>query len=444
MTTDHLPAVSRREAFGIWLRVALQSFGGPAGQIAVIHRLVVDEKRWLSEERFMHALSYCMLLPGPEAQQLATYIGWLMGGVRGGLVAGMLFIAPGFISILVLSVLYAGYHDIGVVEGVFYGLKPAVIAVVLEALMRLKRRGLRERFEVALAGTAFVALFFFAVPFPLVVAGAALAAAVGGRLGVFSAGFSSHAHAELVPPAVVVRPSLVGAAGKTAGWIALWLVPLAIIAAIAGRDHIFVREGVFFSKAAVVTFGGAYSVLTYVAQQAVETHHWLTAGQMLDGLGLAETTPGPLIQVVQFVGFMGAYASPGNLHPMVSGIIGSIVTTWVTFVPCFMFIFVGAPFVEYLRQHRLLTTALRGISAAVVGVVLNLTLWFATHTLFAEVQTNQWGPVRVLTPQLRSADLAAVSITVLAMLALFRWKIGMLPTLAGAALVGVMLRAVFS
>jgi chromate transporter len=428
--------VSQRQLWRLWARVALQSFGGPAGQIAVLHRLIVQEKQWLSEARFLHALSYCMLLPGPEAQQLSTYVGWLLGGVRGGLIAGLLFIAPGFLSILALSVLYAGYRDVGIVAGLFYGLKPAVIAVVLEALHRLRRRALAERLSLLIAAGAFVAIFVFDVPFPAIVLAAALCGVLAGR--------ARSAAAESVDDAEVVeqRPSLL-AAGRTAVlWLVIWLAPLALLYAALGPAHVFVQEGVFFSKAALVTFGGAYSVLSYVAQQAVETHRWLTPGQMVDGLAMAETTPGPLIQVVQFVGFMGAYHQPGSLSPLTAGIIGSVITTWVTFAPCFLFIFVGAPFVEYVRQNRWLRAALSGISAAVVGVVLNLAVWFALHTLFGEVRTFGAGPVDLLLPLPATLDLGAALITVASVLAVFRWKVGVLPLLGAAALAGIVFHEV--
>ena len=432
--------VSLRQLSRLWLRVALQSFGGPAGQIAVLHRLVVEEQQWLSESRFLHALSYCMLLPGPEAQQLSTYVGWLLCGVRGGLVAGLLFIAPGFLSILVLSVLYASYRDLGIVAGVFYGLKPAVIAIVLEALHRLRRRALTERMSLVIAASAFGAIFVFDVPFPLIVLGAALGGVLASGLGFKSP--SSSLDGRGVEQRN--RPSWI-AAGRTALlWLAIWLGPLILLTEALGPAHVFVEEGVFFSKAALVTFGGAYSVLSYVAQQAVETHHWLTPGQMLDGLGMAESTPGPLIQVVQFVGFMGAYGQPGSLDPLTAGFIGSVITTWVTFAPCFLFIFVGAPFVEYVRQYRWLTAALRGISAAVVGVVLNLAVWFALHTLFGEVQRVDAGAVRLLLPVPATIDWGALMVSAASVLAVFRWRIGMLPLLGGATLAGVLLHEVGS
>lgn len=432
--------VSLRQLFRLWLRVALQSFGGPAGQIAVLHRLVVQEQHWLSESRFLHALSYCMLLPGPEAQQLSTYVGWLLCGVRGGLVAGLLFIAPGFLSILAFSVLYASYRDLGIVAGVFYGLKPAVIAIVLEALHRLRRRALTERLSLVIAACAFGAIFVFDVPFPLIVLGAALGGVLASGLGVRS--FSPSLDDSEIQQCT--RPSWMAAGRTTLLWLAIWLGPLILLTEALGPAHVFVQQGVFFSKAALVTFGGAYSVLSYVAQQAVETHRWLTPGQMLDGLGMAESTPGPLIQVVQFVGFMGAYGQPGSLDPLTAALIGSVITTWVTFAPCFLFIFVGAPFVEYVRQNRWLTAALRGISAAVVGVVLNLAVWFALHTLFGEVQRVDAGPVRLLLPVPATIDWGALMVSGASVLAVFRWRIGMLPLLGGATLAGVLLHEVGS
>ncbi len=425
--------VSLRRQCHLWSRVALQSFGGPAGQIAVLHRLVVQEKQWLSESRFLHALSYCMLLPGPEAQQLSTYVGWLLGGVRGGLIAGLLFIAPGFLSILALSVLYAGYRDVGIVAGLFYGLKPAVIAVVLEALHRLRRRALTERVSLVIAACAFGAIFVFDARFPVIVLSAAVGGVLARRFGIAPTGPLDAGEVEQQR-----MPSLIVAGRTAALWLGLWFGPLILLRARLGPGHVFVQEGVFFSKAALVTFGGAYSVLAYVAQQAVETYHWLTPGQMLDGLGMAETTPGPLIQVVQFVGFMGAYGQPGSLTPLTAGVIGSIVTTWVTFAPCFLFIFVGAPFVEYIRHNRWLTAALSGISAAVVGVVLNLAVWFALHTLFGEVRTVDVGAAHLQLPVPATLDWGAALLSLGSVLAVFRWRIGVLPLLGGAALAGVL------
>lgn len=416
------------------MRVALQSFGGPAGQIGVIHRIVVAERQWLSESRFLHALSYCMMLPGPEAQQLATYIGWLLHGVRGGLIAGTLFILPGFISILALSILYAGFRDLDLVAGLFFGLKPAVLAIVIEAVLRLRRRALTDRWSLIIAALAFVAIFAFGVPFPLIV----LAAAATGFL-VARPFAPDRKPAPVAAGDTIPLPSTRRSVRTALLWLAIWLLPLGTLGAALGTEHVFVAQGILFSKAAVVTFGGAYAVLTYVAQQAVEVYGWLAPGEMLDGLGMAETTPGPLIQVVQFVGFMGAFRQAGALDPYVAGVIGSIVTTWVTFVPCFLFILVGAPYVEYLRENRSLNAALRGVTAAVLGVVVNLAAWFALHTLFGEVTPAALGPLRLSVPQLATLDWRALAIALAAMVALFRFKVGMMPTLGGAAVAGIVL-----
>jgi chromate transporter len=433
MTAVAAPVVSRADALRVWARIALQSFGGPAGQIAVVHRIVVDEKRWLGEEQFVHALSYCMLLPGPEAQQLVTYVGWMLHGVRGGLVAGLLFILPGFVTILALSLLYASYHEVGLVAAIFYGVKPAVVVVVIEAILRLRKRALDGRLSTMLALGAFVAIFAFAVPFPVII----LAAAIIGALAI-----RADTSASALAPAAVAPPSSLAALRTAAWWLVIWLVPLALIRLTLGTDHVLAREGAFFSQTAVLTFGGAYSVLTFVAQRAVDTFHWLTPKEMLDGLGMAETTPGPLIQVVQFVGFMGAWRNAGAWSPLVAGVAGSIVTAWATFAPCFLFIFVGAPYVEYLRQNRRLSAALRGITAAVVGVVGNLALWFSLHTLFGALRTVQLGAASLLVPVANSLDWRAATITLVAALAMFSWKVGMLPTLLGAAIAGVLLRGV--
>jgi chromate transporter len=427
--------VEWKDALRVWVKVALQSFGGPAGQIAVVHRLVVVEKGWLSEQRFLHALSYCMLLPGPEAQQLTAYVGWLLHGVRGGLVAGCLFIAPGFLSILGLSVLYAGYRDVGLVAGLFFGLKPAVLAVVCEAVVRLTRRAFAGPGGVAIAGAAFLAIFGFSVPFPIIIVGAALVGftmrMANGRRGASSPEDKVSLHV----------PSLWAACRTALLWLGVWWIPLVVVRLVLGPEHVLPREGLFFSKVAVVTFGGAYAVLSYVAQQAVNVFHWLGPREMLDGLGMAETTPGPLIQVVQFVGFLGAYRNPAGLDPMLAGVLGSVVTTWATFAPCFLFIFVGAPYVEYLRGNRSLTAALQGIMAAVVGVVLNLAVWFALHTLFGEVRSVHYGPATILIPSVTTLDGRALLIAVGAVVAMFRYRVGMLPTLGGAALLGILLGA---
>jgi chromate transporter len=437
--------ITLREAFGVWLKVALYSFGGPAGQIAVMHRLLVEEKKWVSENRFLHALNYAMLLPGPEAQQLATYIGWLLHQTPGGLIAGILFILPGFITILVLSILYAGFQELTLVQALFYGLKPAVMAVVLEAVVRIGRRALKNKVMVGLAVLAFVAIFFFDVPFPMIVLSAGVIGFVGGRLWpVWFQVIKGDEVKEEEETAVITdtmaahtQPTLHRAIKVLLICLALWWGPLLLLAVWLGPDHALTEIGVFFSKAAVVTFGGAYAVLAYVAQQAVDVFGWLRPGEMLDGLGMAETTPGPLIQVVQFVGFMGAYRQPGVLSPMLAGILGSVLTTWVTFVPCFLWIFLGAPYIEYLRGNQDLSAALSAITASVVGVILNLAVWFSLHTVFAVVDERQVGLVKLFVPGWETADLISLLIAIAAFIALFRFKVSMLLTLAGSAVAGL-------
>lgn len=435
--------ISFQQALRVWVRVATLSFGGPAGQIATMHRILVDEKRWVSDNRFLHALNYCMLLPGPEAQQLAVYIGWLLHRTPGGLVAGLLFVAPGFLAILVLSLLYAGFQDLGFVEAFFFGLKPAVMAVVVEAVIRIGRRVLKNGVMVSLATAAFIAIFFLDLPFPLIVLGAGLVGYLGGK--VWPESFhviKRHSIAETEPEAICdhsvnpQRPTLGRALQVVAIWLPLWLVPLLVLVVLLGWNDIYVQEGLFFSKAAVVTFGGAYAVLAYIAQQAVGTYGWLQPGEMLDGLGMAETTPGPLIQVVQFVGFMGAYRNPGSLDPMLAGVLGSMVTTWVTFAPCFLWIFLGAPYIELLRSNRSLNDALSGITAAVVGVVLNLSVWFSVHTLFGSVDELHTLGLRLLVPDWSTLDVASAAIAIAAFVALLRFKLGMIPTLAGSVVLG--------
>jgi chromate transporter len=436
-----------REALRVWLRVAAYSFGGPAGQIAVMHKIVVEEKRWVSENRFLHALNYVMLLPGPEAQQLAAYLGWLLHKTPGGLTAGLLFILPGFLSILALSVLYAGFRDVTLVEGLFYGLKPAVMAVVVEAVVRIGRRALRNGLLIGLAALSFVAIFFFDVPFPLIVVGAGVIGYVGGLVweekfylgAVKETADHNDNYAISDDMGVGGRPSTRQTARTLLIWLFIWLAPLAGLFLWLGGDHLFSQISLFFSKMAVVTFGGAYAALAYIAQEAVNAQGWLLPGEMLDGLGMAETTPGPLIQVVQFVGFMAAYRHAGMASPMLAGLYGAILTTWMTFVPCFLWIFVGAPYIEYLRGNRRLTTALTGITAAVVGVILNLAVWFSLHVLFGAVDERFVGPLRFYAPQWATVDWTAMALTVAAFVALFRLKWGMLTVLGGSALLGLIL-----
>jgi chromate transporter len=383
-----------------------------------------------------------MLLPGPEAQQLAIYLGWLLHGTAGGLAAGVLFVLPGFFSILLLSVLYALYQEVALVQALFFGLKAAVLAVVVEAVFRIGRRALKNRAMLVLAALAFAGIFFLEVPFPLIVLGAGLVGLLGGRLRpdlfvVIGAPDSAGGTALGDSAGRAPGPTRARAARVLAIWLALWLVPVAVVVWALGGSHVLSREAVFFSKMAMVTFGGAYAVLAYVAQQAVETWHWLAPGEMLDGLGMAETTPGPLIQVVQFVGFMGAFRSPEPFSPLMAGVLGSVIVTWVTFVPSFLWIFLGAPYVERLRGNRLLSAALSAITASVVGVILNLAVWFALHVLFASIETQHRFGLRLLVPDVATLDLAALLISAGAFFALLRLRWGMLTTLALAAAAGL-------
>jgi len=439
--------VSFAEAFKVWLRIALLSFGGPAGQIAVMHRIVVQERRWISEARFLHALNYCHLLPGPEAQQLAIYIGWLMHKTRGGLVAGILFVVPGVIALMALSWIYVIWGNVGFVAGLFLGLKAAVLAVVIEAVLRVGRRALKSRLAVAIAAAAFVALFFFAIPFPIVVVASALVGFAADRLGYAVGGRAGHGKhdddrlGEHIPDHA--RPSLAQAVKVVATWLPLWLGPVALLFLCLGSDNIFTRLSVFFSEVAVVSFGGAYAVLAYVAQQAVETHQWLRPGEMLTGLGMAETTPGPLIMVVQYVGFLAGYRTPGALPPLTAATLAGLLVTWVTFTPCFLWVFLGAPYVEALRGVRALAAALSAVTAAVVGVILNLAVWFGVHVIFRETVPWQGFALELSLPVLPSLDIFATILAVTAALAIFRFKVGVIQTLLACSIAGVVLQLAF-
>ena len=444
---DH--GVPFSEAMKVWARVAALSFGGPAGQIAVMHRIVVEEKKWIGENRFLQALNYCTLLPGPEATQLATYIGWLMHKTKGGLLAGTLFVLPGALAIMALSWIYVLLGKITVVQGLFFGLKAAVLVIVIEAVLRIGKRALRNGVMRGLAAAAFVAIFFYDAPFPLIIVAAALLGWVGGRRG-WSPFLAGGGHGKVgdrqvadaesllgeeTPPHA--RPNLRWSLGISALFLLLWLGPVAVLWLTLGGDNVFTQIGLFFSKMAVVTFGGAYAVLAYVAQQAVDNYHWVTAGEMLDGLGMAETTPGPLIMVTQFVGFLGAWRDPGPLHPVLAGTLGGLLTTWVTFTPCFLWIFFGAPFVETLRDNKALAAALGAVTAAVVGVILNLAVWFALQVLFAERHEMRWLGAKLDVPVLASASLPSILLAAAAAVAVFRFKAGMVPVLLVCSLAGV-------
>jgi chromate transporter len=450
---DAAPAhPSLGEALPVWGRIAALSFGGPAGQIAVMHRILVDEKRWISENRFLHALNFCMLLPGPEAQQLATYVGWLLHGPRGGLFAGGLFILPGVLAIMALSWIYAAFGAVGPVAALFFGLKAAVLAIVLQAVQRIGSRALKTRMLAGIAAAAFLAIFAFALPFPLIVLGAGAFGYACARAG-FLGGTPGAGHG--APGSVgprrrflidddgsaapePARPSALRAAALAA---ALWVAPVALVLATLGSGSVYAQVALFFSKMAMVTFGGAYAALAYVAQQAADTLGWLTPGEMLDGLGMAETTPGPLIMVLQFVGFMAAFRDPGALPPLVAGTLGGLLATWVTFAPCFLWIFLGAPYIEVLRGNRALAGALAAITAAVVGVILNLAVWFAVHAVFRATASFGWGPLRLELPVPASLDPWAALLALAAAAMIFVLRLGMLPTLAASSAAGLALHA---
>jgi len=433
MTTENTVHPSFGEAFKVWLKIGCINFGGPAGQIAMMHRILVDEKKWIDEARFLHALNFSMLLPGPEATQLATYVGWLLHGVRGGLAAGILFVLPGAFVMLGLSLLYAYGRGLGPIDGALFGIKTAVLVIVFEALIRIGKRSLKSSLLVSLAALAFISIFVFAVPFPLIVIAAALAGYLIARS----------------------RPDLLGLAVKApdvtdysgSRWrqftiatiigLAIWWAPVALAALTLGPHHILVGVGIFFSKLAVVTFGGAYAVLAYMAQQVVETNGWLTAPEMVDALGLAETTPGPLILVTQFVGFLAAFREAAPFTPLSAGLLGAALTTWVTFVPAMLWIFAGAPFIEQLRGNRQLAGALAAITAAVVGVILNLSVWFALHVLFGKVTEMHLGPLRWYAFDPLALDIRAAVLAVIAGVLAFGLHRSLIEVVVAMAALGV-------
>jgi chromate transporter len=428
-----------------WFLISLQTFGGPAGQIAVMQRTLVDEQRWIGQRRFLHAMNYCMLLPGPEAQQLATYVGWLLHGTRGGLVAGGLFVLPGVIALLVLSAVYVAFGDTTAVLAVFAGLAPAVLAIVAQAVQRVAKRALDNRALVAIAVAAFLALALFGVPFPVVVA---LAGVTGWALGRWRpSALPRKGRAETAddgPPPVISDDVLHTEAPTTRRTLRVlvvgllvWGVPLAAVALLTGAGSVLTQQGLFFSGAAVVTFGGAYAVLAYVAQEAVETHGWLGPREMVRGLALAETTPGPLIMVVQFVAFLGAYRDPGALDPWAAAVLASLLVVWVTFVPSFVFVLLGAPYMERLRGNRSLSAALTGITAAVVGVIANLGVYLAVHTLFSGTVDVDRGPLHLELPDPGTLRPVPLAIAVVAAVLLFRLRWSVLRTLGACALLGL-------
>jgi chromate transporter len=408
------------EALKVWARLGLLSFGGPAAQIALMHRTLVEEKKWLSEQRFLHALNFCMLLPGPEAMQLATYAGGTLHGIPGGLAAGLLFVLPGALIVLLLSMFYVAFGNVPLVSALFFGIKAAVLAIVVEALLRVARRALKSAPDWWIAAGAFAALFVFAVPFPLIIFAAAL-------IGYFRT-IPSTAMTEAAPPVLASN------AATIAIWILLWWVPVLALLVNFGRDHVFTGLALFFSKLAVVTFGGAYAVLSYMAQEVVQTRDWLTAGEMVDGLGLAETTPGPLILVIEYVGYLAGHRLAGGL---LGGIGGALIAIWVTFVPCFLWIFAFAPYIDFLRTMPKLSGALAGVTSAVVGVILNLSLWFGLHVLFGKVHHVTQGPFDFWSPEIGTLNVPSLILLAAASFFLFRLHWGVPLTIAASALLGL-------
>jgi chromate transporter len=427
------------EMVRVFARIGCLSFGGPAGQIALMHRELVEHRSWIDEDQYLHALNFCHLLPGPEAQQLATWIGWRLHGVRGGLAAGLLFIIPGALIILALSVLYGAAAQLDWFSAIFLGIKAAVLAIVVQALIRIAGRALNTRFKTGLAVVAFAALFFFNLPFPLVVLGAG---AIGFVVGQSRPDWLALPEMKRASSS----PELPWRASLTALciWVPIWAMPLLLVYTALGPNHILWTIGMFFSKLAVVTFGGAYAVLAYMAQQAVQGFGWLSAGEMADGLGLAETTPGPLIMVTQFVGYLAAFRAPEPFAPIIAGMLGAGLTLWVTFAPCFLWIFAFAPWIERMENAKRLRSGLAALTAAVVGVIANLTLWFALHVLFGRLDRVFFGPVQIYKPDLLSFNAQAAALSVLAAILIFRFKWNIMAVLAVAGGSGFILSRVFA
>jgi chromate transporter len=417
-TQDRRCEPSFGEAFRFWLKLGFISFGGPSGQIALMHTELVEKRKWIDNEHFLHALNFCMLLPGPEAQQLAIYIGWILHKLWGGIVAGALFVIPSIFILWALSYVYVAFGHVPWIAAIFYGLKPAVLAIVVAAVIRIGQRALRNWTMWLIAAAAFVAIYFFHVAFPLIIISAGILGFAIGKMRNQQSTSTSETEmpiqARLMTPGRAVR--------LCATWLAIWAAPIVLAGIFLGTNHTIFREGIFFSKAAVVTFGGAYAVLPYVSQQAVEHYHWISAGQMLDGLGLAETTPGPLIMVLQFVGFVGAWNQPGNLPPLLAATLGALITTWTTFVPCFLWILLGAPYIERLRDNQSLIATLSAVTAAVVGVILNLAVWFGLHVIF---------------PPSGKVDWFALVVCAVAFFGMLRWKWNIVPVALGSGLIGL-------
>ncbi len=437
MSPEEKPTFS--EAFKVWLEIGCVNFGGPAAQIALMHRVVVDEKKWVDEARFLHALNFCMLLPGPEAQKLATYLGWLLHGVRGGLAAGILFVIPGALVMLGLSLLYALGRGVPLIDGALFGIKAAVLVIVVEALVRIGKRALKTNLLLGLAAAAFIGIFFLELPFPLIVAAAALVGYLVSHQAPEQLGVASKI--ENIPPPTKDRWRHFALAAVIG--VLVWWAPVVLAALVFGPQHVLVSIGLFFSKLSVVSFGGAYALLAYMAQQAVETYGWMTAPEMVDGLGLAETTPGPLILVTQFVGFLAAFREAAPFSPILAGALGAAMTTWVTFVPSMLWIFAGAPFIERLRANRQLSGALAAITAAVVGVILNLSVWFALHVLFGKVTEMHAGPLRWFAFDPAALDTRAATLAAVAAVLAFRFHRGLIEVVCVMAALGMITQVTF-
>ncbi|MDC0434339.1 chromate efflux transporter [bacterium] len=426
-TSDVLPKdnPSLAEATQVWGTIGILSFGGPAAQIALMHKEVVETRNWLSERQFLNALSFCMLLPGPEAMQLATYAGWRLHGTLGGLIAGLLFVIPGAVVIMTLAAIYSVYGDVPLVEALFYGIKAAVLVIVVEALLRVSKKALSRKLHWLIAALAFIGIFFLSIPYPLIVL---IAGVFGWLIGA------------TLEEQYDVNMGHVSA-GKTlrtiSSWLTIWLLPLFALAALGAPD-ILLEVGKFFSTLATVTFGGAYAVLAYMAQDVVVQFGWLTAGEMVDALGLAETTPGPLILVTQFVGFLAGFKDGG----MVSGLTAALIALWVTFAPCFLWIFAGAPYIEWISNRPRLKGALQAITAAVVGVILNLSIWFALHVLFATVNREEQGPIALWKPELATIEWLALALFLLSSFLAFRLHWGIIKILLVASVLGAGLRLI--
>lgn len=429
-TSENIPSFA--DALKIWWKIALLSFGGPAGQIALMHRYLVDENAWVSDEKFLRALNFTMLLPGPEAQQLATYIGWTMHGVRGGLAAGGLFILPGMIVMMLLSIIYISFGDSGLLEGLFFGLKAAILAIILQAIIKLSKRALGTAFHAVMALGAFIALYIFALPFPMVIMGAASLGWLCYRSSAISDNVIDKNSADVKAPPLSKL--------TIAALLMAWIIPLGSIVYWLSLDSVYAEIGLLFSKMSLVTFGGAYAALAYVGQEAVNVYGWMQPSEMLDGLAMAETTPGPLVIVFQHVGFLAAYRDAAILPPMAAGILGGLLAVWVTFIPCFLWIFLWGPWIEKLQNMHSLSSALSAITAAVVGVIANIALWFALHYIFTDIIVWDYRPIKMIWPNLASMDIAALLLTSSACLALFKFHLNIFLLIGLFACLGLMLQ----